>query len=159
MASNAQNASLTVWNPSGVDRSARAAKKLKQIRTGAALQGAIGLILALVIYLFLSKIFGVIVCSIALLLTVLAFCAPIAVYTPIKGGLARLSTIVGTTISFVVLLALYCLFFVPFGLLFRRGRRNKLSLDFAAERSSYWIDRNASSEPSSGKKKNYEQQF
>ncbi len=159
MPSNVRNASLTVWDPSGDNRSDRAAKRLKQIRTSAAVQGVIGLILALAIYLFLSKIFGVIVCSIALLLTVLAFIAPIAVYEPIKRGFARLSTIVGTAISFVVLLALYCFFFVPFGVLFRRGNRNKLSLGFAAERPSYWIDRSASSGPSPGKKKNYEQQF
>lgn len=155
MPSNVRNASLTVWDPSGNNRTDIVARKLKQIRTSAGIQGVIGLILGLLIYLLLSKIFGVIVCSIALVLTVLAIVAPLAVYEPIKRALAWLSMIVGTVISFVVLLALYCLFFVPFGILFRKGNRNKLSLGFAANQSSYWIDRSAPS----GKNNNYERQF
>ncbi len=159
MASTVRSASLAVWDPTGADKSEKIAEKTKRIRITAAFQGVIGLVLALLIYLFISEIFGVIVCSIAILLTIVAFVAPITVYEPIKRGMAWLAAMVGLSISFVVLLFLYYLFFVPFGALFRRGDRNKLALGFASGKSSYWVDRTLSSGEPSGKKKKYDQQF
>lgn len=172
MPSESQRASLAVWDPTGSRGTEKLARKKKQARTTAAVQCVVGLALGLLIYFLLSRIFGVIVCSIALLLAVLAFVAPIAVYEPIKRGIAWLSIMVGLAISFVVLLLLYYLFFVPFGLLFRKGGRNKLGLAFVKEQPSYWVDRTVKSvdrtvksvdrtaaSGAPGGKKDYEQQF
>jgi hypothetical protein len=45
---------------------------------------------------------------------------------------------IGRALTWLLLVPLFYLFFLPFGLLFRRGRRDRLKRYFDREATTYW---------------------
>lgn len=76
----------------------------------------------------------------------LAIASPGVGYARMERAVDRLASIVGTVVGFVLLAPVFFLFFVPFRLLARRGRRDRLMRELERERASYWV-RRASDEP------------
>ena len=67
-----------------------------------------------------------------------ALASPDGLYSAIGRGLALLGHGIGRLLTIVLLTPVYGLFFVPFGRLLRRGRRDKLERWFDKSAASYW---------------------
>lgn len=75
---------------------------------------------------------------VALFTATLAVTSPSGGYRGLERGLARLSNVVGRVVAWLVLLPVFFGFFVPFGLLFRRGSRDSMKRSFEPQSTTYW---------------------
>ena len=85
----------------------------------------------------LAAVVGI-VASTTLLLAVLS---PAHAYAALQRALERFGRVVGTTLTFAILTPLYLLVITPFGLLFRRGKRDPLHRAWSQQQASYWTPR------------------
>ena len=72
---------------------------------------------------------------------VLALVSPTRGYLALSRAIARLGEGVGLVLSWVLLGPVFFLFFVPFGLLGRRGRGDRIGRTFDRTATTYWITR------------------
>jgi hypothetical protein len=74
----------------------------------------------------------------AAILLLAALASPRGLY-PVLDGMARaIGRRIGRALTWMLLVPLFYLFFMPFGLLFRRGKRDRLKRYFDREATSYW---------------------
>lgn len=115
----------------------RRAARLRALR-----QALIGAAIGLVVFLLLSRVLAVVAWSVTALLLVAAVLSPTRLYRCIEVGVNRAARAVGAALTVVLLTPIFFLFFVPFGVLRRRGRRDRLARRFPAPlAASFWIDR------------------
>lgn len=83
--------------------------------------------------------------SIAAVIAVFTLFAALVSPTGLFAGIERLVSWVarklGTAASWILLVPVFYLFFVPFGALFRRGSRDRLRRSYEAGADSYWNQR------------------
>jgi hypothetical protein len=84
-----------------------------------------------------------------------AWLSPAGAYTRIRRGLEWLGTGIGTMLTWILMVPLFYLFFLPFGLLFRRGHRDPMEREFPTGSASCWRSRPESAGGASA----YERQF
>jgi hypothetical protein len=131
-------AAAAIWNPRG-----EASERPTEIASGSArLRGALqalgaGLIAAL-LFLFLSRLIGCIVGTIAAIILFSALLSPTGLFATIERGFQALGRVTGRALTFVLMSAVFYLVFLPFGLLFRRGRRDAMKRFYDREASTYW---------------------
>ena len=65
------------------------------------------------------------------------------VYATIERGIDALARRTGIALGWVLLVPVFYLFFLPFGLVMRRGRRDRMQRRFETEAISYWESREA----------------
>ncbi len=150
--SDRHEASYSVWDPSG--RTAkRRVRELKSRRINRALvQGFIGVIAAPLLFLFVHETLGILVFAFTGLTLVLGLLSPLSGFAVFEKAVGALAWLLGTLAGWLTLIPLYLLFFLPFGLLFRRGNRDRLARRFPGNQESYWCERDS-------KKSSYERQF
>jgi hypothetical protein len=120
-----------------------------------ALQAAVGGAIGALIYLLWSRTLGAVVWTIAALTLATALSSPLRAYAAIRRAVGLLATAVGVGMGWLLLTPLYFLFFVPFGLLFRSGRRDRLERWFDPHSPTYWKRRRVETLSAS----DYERQF
>ena len=86
---------------------------------------------------------AMVVGSIAGLLVVLALLSPNVGYAAMERAAQGLASLIGRLLGSLVLIILFYTFFLPFGLLFRRARRDTLQRFFDSEAPTYWDERPA----------------
>jgi hypothetical protein len=64
--------------------------------------------------------------------------SPAGVYRALESGLGAIASRMGRAIMWVSLASIFYFFFTPFGLLFRRGRRDRLARRFDPTAETYW---------------------
>jgi hypothetical protein len=106
-------------------------------------------------FLAWSRTLGAIVWTIAALTLAEALLSPQRAYTAIQRAVGLLATAVGVGMTWLLLTPLYYLFFFPFGILFRRGRRDRLERWFEPHSPTYWKRRRIESLSAA----DYERQF
>jgi hypothetical protein len=84
-----------------------------------------------------ALIVGTIACAIGLA----ALASPLGVFAAIERAFAALGRWVGGALAWLILPLIFYLFFTPFSLLFRRGRRDSMKRHLDAEAVSYWTTR------------------
>jgi hypothetical protein len=67
-----------------------------------------------------------------------ALASPRGLYAVLDGMAHAIGRRIGRALTWLLLVPLFYLFFLPFGLLFRRGRRDRLKRSFDREASTYW---------------------
>ena len=67
-----------------------------------------------------------------------ALVSPTGLYRGIQGLFATLGNATGRALTWLMLVPLFYLFFLPFGVLLRRGRRDRLKRYFEPDKESYW---------------------
>ena len=72
------------------------------------------------------------------LVLLLALASPLGIYRRLDNLTRAIGRGVGTFLSWVLLAPVFYLFFTPFGLLFRRGRRDTLARRFDPRTTTYW---------------------
>jgi len=130
-------AAIWVWRDRESDERARLAK----LRRGGVIRAVVAGLAAGVLFAIERPIVASIAVGIGTLTLVLALASPRGAYAALSRGVDRVGALIGALLTWVLLTPVFFLFFVPFGLLMRRGARDRLRRRFERERASYWTKR------------------
>jgi len=79
-----------------------------------------------------------VVLSTAALILVSALFSPGGVYATLERMLVAIAQRLGRALTWVLMVLLFYLFFTPFGMVFRRGKRDSMKRFFDSEAETYW---------------------
>jgi hypothetical protein len=148
------SAASVVWNwRAGRDSDAQA-RHVYSRRQGA-VHSFIGLVIAGILFVLGQRTLAMIAGSLATLSFLLAMISPAGLYTRLRHGVAQLGVWIGIALSWILLVPLFYLFFLPFGLLLRRGARDSMERNLDSTAMSYWKKR----KEVTGVRSGYERQF
>ena len=133
-------AAAAIWDWRG-ERSQTPEARPSRPRLRGTLQALVGAGVGTLIFAFVSRIAGTVVMSIATLILLSALLSPTGLYAGIERLFAALGRRIGTGLTWVVLPLLFYLVFLPFGMLFRRGRRDPMKRFYETDAESYWSPR------------------
>jgi len=133
-------AAAAIWDWRG-ERSQTPEARPSRPRLRGTLQALAGAAVGTLIFAFVSRIAGTVVMSIATLILLSALLSPTGLYAGIERLFAALGRRIGTGLTWVVLPLLFYLVFLPFGMLFRRGRRDPMKRFYETDAESYWSPR------------------
>ncbi len=110
-------------------------------RLHGALRGAVGLAIGALIFFFWSRIIAYVAFALSGFVLAAALLSPSGLYTGVEKAMARFGHWVGAALTVLLLTPIFFLFFTPYRILFRRGKRGKVKnwLDSGAD--SYWETR------------------
>jgi hypothetical protein len=109
-----------------------------RVRLRGLAQAAVGAAAGAAILAFASRPLGIVVLSIASAIALAALVSPQGLFAGIERAFAALGHQIGRVLTWILLPAIFYLFFVPFSALFRRGRRDSMKRFFDASAQSYW---------------------
>jgi hypothetical protein len=128
-------AAEAIWS---FTRDERAAVEPGRVRLRGGLQALVGVGVGLLMFLFVSPTIGRIVMGIAGFILLSALVSPTVVYAGIEKLFDSLGHLLGRGMTWLLMVPLFYLFFLPFGLLFRRGRRDRLRRYSERDAATYW---------------------
>ncbi len=136
-------AQAIAWSWRGRDArvAAASAAHTAELRRKGLIQGAIGLTIAAAFFYFDHTTLAVVAGSIATLMALLAVVSPTGAFAAVERLMLRLGRAVGVAVTWLVMLPIFGLFFVPFGVLFRRGAKDPMRRGYDAAAPSYWKKR------------------
>jgi len=134
-------AASLAWNWRGNEDLAKPAEDRGNPRLRGTLQGLVGLSIGATVFTFLSQTVGNVICAIAGVITLSALLSPRGLYFAIERVFAALGRLVGRGLTWLLMPAIFYLFFLPFSLLFRRGRRDSMTRFLDPDVTSYWSHR------------------
>jgi hypothetical protein len=124
-----------------IDRTAGEAMRVAKLQRSGVLRGLVAICAAGVLFYFGRWIASSVAASLGSLTLGLALASPTKGYVALSRGVERLGELVGTFLTWVLLAPAFFLFFVPFGLLARRGRGDRIGRRFDRAAKTYWITR------------------
>lgn len=133
-----QEAAAVIWNWREKASATPAPGSNARARARGMLQGAIGGAIGGGIYWWWSQTIGTIVSTIAAVVFLSALISPGGLYAAVQRLFGTLGYWTGTALTWILMPALFYIFFLPFGALFRRGGRDRLRRYFDREAESYW---------------------
>jgi hypothetical protein len=110
----------------------------RQARIRASIHSAIGAAIGVLLFLLGARIMAFVACGIAGTVLAAALISPERAHAAIERLATRLGEAVGLAMTWLLLTPLFHLFFAPFGLLLRRGRRDRLERHPADRQASAW---------------------
>ena len=125
-----------------VERAAASARVARSRRI-AALRGVVGLAVAASLFALGHALGAAIAASLAMATTLLALAAPNAASAGMQRGLSQLGQWLGFIGTCAVMLPIFLLFFVPFGMVARGGANDRLQRRFDPHATTYWRRRDA----------------
>ena len=131
-------AAEVVWRWKERSGSKSSGQSPSRARLMGCIQGGVGVGLATAIYLLWSQTIGMVVFSISTIVLFSALVSPLGLYRIIQGIFETLGTHTGRALTWLALVPLFYLFFLPFGLVFRSGRRDRMKRFFEPDEESYW---------------------
>ncbi len=136
-------AERVAWTWKGRDDAARNAEQARAaaLRKKGLMQGAIGLVIAGVFYGLGHPTLASVAGGLATLTAVLAIVSPTGAFAQLEVLLGKLGGVIGSVVTWLVMLPIFLFFFVPFGLLFRRGTNDKMMRVLDPNAKSYWRQR------------------
>lgn len=137
-------AAETIWR--WRERVGRERERVERLRRHGIVRGTIAMCIGGALIFFDHPMMAGLALALGLVTVGLAIGSPAVGYARMERAIDRLASIVGTVVGFLVLAPVFFLFFVPFRLLARRGRRDRLMRELERERASYWV-RRPSDEP------------
>lgn len=122
----------------GADGAADRLARRRRLRREGLLRAAIGGVVGGGLFLLGATLLARVAWTGAGFVLLAALASPEGLYAAIGRGLALLGHAVGRLLAIVFLTPVFLLFFVPFGLLLRRGRRDRLERWFDPAAATYW---------------------
>lgn len=110
-------------------------------RLRGALQGALGLGAGALILGFGPRTLALVVFAVAGTVLLSALVSPRGLYAWIEGAFTALGQLLGQALTWLLMPALFYLVFLPYGFLFRRGRRDSMKRFFEEDAPTYWTPR------------------
>lgn len=128
------------WTWQGREQASRNAEAARSaaLRKKGLLQGAIGLAIAGLLYGLGHPTLATVAGVLASLTALLAIVSPTGAFVRVESLLARFGGLVGVVVTWLVMMPIFVFFFVPFGLLFRRGTSDKMQRVLDPQAKSYW---------------------
>lgn len=123
------------------EEAARANARRRVLQRGGLLRGFVGLAAATVLFFVGRYVAATVVVSISALTSLLALVSPTKGYAALSATVDMVGRWVGTLFTWVLLVPVFLLFFVPFGLIARRGVNDRLQRRIDRTRASYWLRR------------------
>jgi hypothetical protein len=105
------------------------------------IQGAIGVAMAGLVYTLFSHAAGWVIFTIASTITLAALLSPGGLFAGIEAGFRAAGQAVRRLLTWILLSSIFYTFFLPFGVLFRRGRKDSMKRFYDSEAPSYWSPR------------------
>jgi hypothetical protein len=110
-------------------------------RTKGIIQGIAGLTAGTMLYVLISHHIGMVVWTIASVITFCAFVSPHGAYAAIERFIDWLVGVVGKSVTYLVMVPIFYLIFLPFGMLFRTGKKDAMKPFYEESAESYWLTR------------------
>lgn len=124
-------------------------------RLRGSIQAAITLALGGAVWTLWSHVIGGVMLAAGSLVLLAALVSPTGLFAGIERALTALAQTVGRGVSWVLMTLLYYGFFVPFGRLFRSGRRDRMRRFYEPEAPSYWEARERGRSASDSRDRQY----
>lgn len=131
-------AARAIWNWRDPRPQGASPPPMSRVRVRGSVQAAIVAAVAGVLRLLGLHTASWVVLGAAAFVLVAAIVSPLGLYSALDKATQAIGRRIGRAVTWLLLVPLFYLFFVPFGLLFRRGRRDRLKRYFDPETPSYW---------------------
>ncbi len=115
-----------------------AGRELTKLRREGAVRALVGLLAGKALQVLGFEHLAYVAWGISALILLLALVSPAGAYAALGRGLEAFGRLVGRALAVVLLTPVFFLFFLPFGRLFRGGRRDRLERWFDAAAPTYW---------------------
>lgn len=151
-------AAAAVWRWRPADDPSQATERQAQarkIRIRGAIQAAVGAGVGSLAYVYGATGLAWFIFSVAGLILLASQLSPAGLFGAIEQLFRTLGRWLGRGLTWLLLTPLFYLFFLPFGLLLRRGRRDRLQRYFDEQVSSYWQDLSGPTAPSASLERQY----
>jgi hypothetical protein len=119
------------------------------------LQACAGFGVGAVVLLLASRTAGFLVLAIASSILLAALISPSGLFAGIERLFRALGRALGRVLTWVLLVPLFYLVFLPFGRLLRRGRRDRLKRFYEPDAPSYWEPLEGVTAPSASMERQY----
>lgn len=113
-------------------------ESLQRARALGSLQALGTAALGALLFVYWSRIIGAVVLSLSGVVLASALISPTGLYLAIRRGFGALARLTGRAMTWILMVPIFYLIFLPFGVLFRRGRRDRLKRYFETDAVSYW---------------------
>lgn len=135
-------AAEAIWNwQQERDRHSDDAAQAARARRKGVLQGIVAAIVATLFFFFWSRTLATVIYTIAGVTLFAALVSPRGLYAAIEALIARIARLLGVLTTWLMLVPTFYLIFLPFGVLLRRGRRDRMRRFYEPEASTYWTAR------------------
>lgn len=131
-------AALAIWNWRDPRPQGPPPPPIRRVRIRGSRQAAMVAAIAGVLRLLGLHTASWFVLGAATVVLLAALVSPLGLYTVLDKASQAIGSRIGRALTWLLLVPLFYLFFVPFGLLFRRGRRDRLKRYFDPETPTYW---------------------
>jgi len=144
-----------IWDWRGAPSERSSEDGLPRARRRASLRAGAAAAIGAAVYLLWARTLGVAIMTVACLLLAIALLAPSGLLQALERLFVRLGTFTARMLTWVLMVPLFYLVFLPFGLLFRRGRRDRLKRWLEPDASSYWEAHTGPTAASSSRERQY----
>jgi hypothetical protein len=131
-------ASAVIWRWRSADADAAASAPASRVRLRASLQALAGAAFGLACLLFWSRTVAYLAFAMAALVLLSALVSPRGLHAGLQQLFQATGRVIGRLVTWLLMAPLFYLFFLPFGKLLRRGRRDRLQRYFDAGAETYW---------------------
>ncbi len=97
--------------------------------------------LGILLLFFWSRTMASVVFGVAGVILLSALLSPLGLYVGLEHFFAALGRVAGRGLAWILFVPIFYLSFLPFGLIFRRGRCDRLKRRYEGETASYWEER------------------
>ncbi len=145
MRQGSPDASAVIWNWQSPETKPAVGSGAR--RTKGVLQGVVGLVVGTLLYFFVSEHMGMLAWSVSSFILISAALSPDGAYAAIERVLDWLVDTVGTVVTWLVMVPIFYLIFLPFGMLFRRGQNDAMKRYYDDGAKTYWVTRASTNTP------------
>ncbi|MFP8877988.1 MAG: hypothetical protein VCE43_00200 [Myxococcota bacterium] len=148
-------AAAAIWDWRGTGMAPSDAPQTGHLRMRGIAQGLVGAGVGTGLYLFVSTTAGAVVALTGVTIALAGLLSPTGLFVLIDRGFQALARGLSRIITWAVLLPLFYLFFLPFGLVLRAGKRDRLQRWMDADAATYWEPRDGITAASPSRERQY----
>jgi hypothetical protein len=131
-------ASAAIWRWRGGESEAAPPAPVARIRWRGSFQALAGGAVGLALWWLGAKAIATVAFAFAAVILGSALASPTGLYALLQRFFEAGGRVIGRAMTWIVMVPIFYLFFLPFGRLLRRGRRDRLHRHFDVEAKTYW---------------------
>ncbi len=145
-------AAAAIWSWQAPEQPKR--PKAARLRWRGAIQAGAGFVAGSIFWSLQALALATVALTVASIVLLSALLSPTGLYSAIDRAFHGLGQWIGRGLTWLLLPALFYLVFTPFGMLFRRGKKDTMKRFFESGSETYWSPHRGKPDPST-----YERQF